>query len=194
MIDEKQAKLICCENISNIYGYAEAVADKTQTWDLHHCIGLAYSKQELIDMGLYYNQPAEYLMFVTRKQHKHLHHKFMREDEHIKRSNAVKGAKNPNYGVKYSPERLKQMSKAMKGFRHTEESKRKISEGHKGIDHSYCNKKVYQYTKNGKFIAVYNSISEASVATGVDKAHISACCNGKKHYKTAGGYVWSFSI
>lgn len=168
MIDAKQAKLICCEDISKIYGYAEAVADNTQTWDLHHCIGLVYSKQELIDMGLYYNQPAEYLMFVTRKQHKHLHHKFMSEDEHKRRSECIMGSKNGFYGK-----------------HHSEETKNKNKAAHK--KHT---KPVLQYTLDGQFVAEYPSLHEVKRQLGYDRKHVSDCCRGKN--KTSYGYIWKY--
>ncbi len=53
---------------------------------------------------------------------------------------------------------------------------------------SLSEKPVYQYTKDGKFVAKYKSIADADKTTGVDFRNISACKNGKK--KTAGGYKW----
>ena len=38
------------------------------------------------------------------------------------------GEKNPNYGLKRSPETLEKMRLARKGFRHTEASKQKLRE------------------------------------------------------------------
>jgi len=73
MINEKWVKQYCCEDVSKIYGYKEAVADKEKMWHLHHCLGLVWSREQLIEMGLYYNQPADRLMFVTRSQHTKLH-------------------------------------------------------------------------------------------------------------------------
>mgnify|MGYP003110702094 CR=1 FL=1 len=48
---------------------------------------------------------------------------------------------------------------------------------------------VYQYTKEGAFIAEYKSINGASKATGIERANISRCISGKRNY--AGGYTWS---
>jgi hypothetical protein len=50
--------------------------------------------------------------------------------------------------------------------------------------------RVAQYTKKGQLIRIWNSQTEASEATGIDKVSISQCCNGR--IKTAGGYRWSF--
>lgn len=51
-------------------------------------------------------------------------------------------------------------------------------------------KKVIQYTKDGEFIAVYDSASDAALYTKASQQNISRCCLGKR--KTAGGFVWKF--
>lgn len=38
----------------------------------------------------------------------------------------------------------------------------------------------------------YPSVREAERRTGIDNAQISAVCNHKKNYKTAGGYHWRY--
>lgn len=50
------------------------------------------------------------------------------------------------------------------------------------------NNKVYQVSKNYKFIAEFNTIEEAAAATGINSANISKCCNHKR--KSAGKYIW----
>lgn len=50
---------------------------------------------------------------------------------------------------------------------------------------------VLQYTKDGFFIAEFNSLREAERKTGIKNNHISRVCNGLAH--TAGGYIWSFN-
>ena len=39
---------------------------------------------------------------------------------------------------------------------------------------------------------IYASIREAERQTGIDNSQISAVCNYKKNYKTAGGYHWKY--
>ena len=87
------------------------------------------------------------------------------------------------------------MSISKKGKKLSEENKNNISKALKGVfvNRKDQSKPVIQYTKNGQFIAEYPSISEAERQTGIDDAHISACCKGKK-YKSAGGYKWMYSI
>ena len=51
-------------------------------------------------------------------------------------------------------------------------------------------KSVFQFTKNGDFVAEYKSLNEASRQTKIPCSGISLCCNDKQ--KTAGGFVWKF--
>ena len=53
-------------------------------------------------------------------------------------------------------------------------------------------KSVKQYTKDGIFIAEYESVSEAERQTGICHSSISEYCNGKR--KSAGGYIWKYLI
>lgn len=52
-------------------------------------------------------------------------------------------------------------------------------------------KKVYQYTLEGKLICEYNSLREASRKNNISASNISCVCNGKQ--KTAYGYIWSYN-
>ena len=49
---------------------------------------------------------------------------------------------------------------------------------------------VVQLDKFGNFIAEYNTIKDASLATNVHDSNITMCCRG--HYKHAGGYIWVY--
>jgi hypothetical protein len=51
-------------------------------------------------------------------------------------------------------------------------------------------KPVCQYDKYGQFIALYDSITQASQIVGISVQHISTCC--KKKYPYAGGFVWRY--
>jgi len=53
-------------------------------------------------------------------------------------------------------------------------------------------KAVRKFTKDGEFIAEYVSVCEASRKTGIHSGNISNCCTGKKHCKSAGGFIWLF--
>lgn len=50
--------------------------------------------------------------------------------------------------------------------------------------------KVVQYTKDGKFINEYESITEASRQCNIRRTDITNCCRGEQ--KTAKGFVWKY--
>lgn len=53
-------------------------------------------------------------------------------------------------------------------------------------------KMTYQFDTNGNFIKSYESVREAYRQTGIYDRCISDCCLGKQ--KTAGGYIWKYTI
>ena len=53
--------------------------------------------------------------------------------------------------------------------------------------------RVQQYTLEGELIAEYVSASEAQRQTGIFNSQIVSCCNNKKDFKSAGGYVWKYA-
>ena len=55
---------------------------------------------------------------------------------------------------------------------------------------NHSSKPVLQYSKLGKFIAEFESQTEASRKTGTSKGNLSSACNGK--YKSAGGFIWKY--
>lgn len=50
-------------------------------------------------------------------------------------------------------------------------------------------KKVTQYDLDGNIIGEYDSITEASDATGIDGSSISKCCSGSTRRKIIGGFI-----
>lgn len=79
MINEYNAKCFCSEDISLIENYQAAIADKEKMWDIHHrreCDEegrTLLTKKQLIEMNLYFNRPADELIFVTRSTHLKIH-------------------------------------------------------------------------------------------------------------------------
>lgn len=78
MINETKAKLYCCDNISLIENYEQAVKDK-QIWDCHHRLEVQnghriYTGKELIEAELCWNRPASELIFLTKSEHSKIHH------------------------------------------------------------------------------------------------------------------------
>lgn len=57
-------------------------------------------------------------------------------------------------------------------------------------DFSYCMKKVRQYDADGNLIDTYDSVTNASRATGINISGISNCCRGI--LKTSGGFIFEF--
>ena len=119
MINEKQAKRFCKEDISKIKNYDLAIADKTQTWDCHHMTETWWNctKKELIENECYYHRKACELIFLTHAEHISLH---------------MKGKPSTMKGRTHSDESRKKMSEAQKGKHLSEEHRRKISETNKG--------------------------------------------------------------
>ena len=111
-------KKFCCEDISLIENYNEAVNDTTQIWDCHHRKEIELNKkaQELIDMGLYYNRPVSELIFLPHNEHLRMHMK-------------IKWELNP---IIFTVEAREKMSKSRKGQLKTEDWKIKIGIGNKG--------------------------------------------------------------
>lgn len=51
---------------------------------------------------------------------------------------------------------------------------------------------IEQFTLDGKFISYFKTTGDASRSTGIYRRCILDCCSGKQ--KTAGGYIWRYSI
>lgn len=60
--------------------------------------------------------------------------------------------------------------------------------GKLGKDHNRS--KTVLQIKDGKIIAEYGSVAEATRMTGIN--NISDCCLGKRRHNTAGGYSWKY--
>lgn len=92
-------KYFCCEDISLIENYKNAVEDETQIWDCHHRREITENKtiKELKNENLYYHRPANELIFLTHSEHVSLHTKGvsrpMREETKKKISAYQKGRK-----------------------------------------------------------------------------------------------------
>lgn len=103
MINEGYAKKYCCEDISKIENYELAINDKTQTLDCHHKAEILpcgrFTTNDLMKFNLYWNRPANELIFLTHKEHLRLHKKGLK----------------PNLGKKWSEEHKRKISESMKG-------------------------------------------------------------------------------
>lgn len=156
MINIKQAKRFCKEDISKIKNYDKAIADNTQTWDCHHMTETWWncSKKDLIDNECYYHRKACELIFLTHEEHTRLHHKNKNVTENTKQK-----ISKTQKGRTLSLETRIKMSKSHKG---NVNNKGKIKsvfgkefKEHFGLTKS-VNKKLYMkeyrfYKRHGKF-------------------------------------------
>lgn len=86
MISRSNVNAIC-RNREQIENYDKAIVDTTQMWDCHHRLETHFSdgtprpnnahlsKTELIALGMYWDRPAEELIFLTKSDHYKLHGK-----------------------------------------------------------------------------------------------------------------------
>ena len=112
-----------CKDYENIENYYKAKADNFNGWNCHHRLETHTSDgkrrdvditvAELQALDMYYNRPASELIFLRKGEHSSL--RKVSDSTRKKLSTANKGEKNPMYGK-----------------HHTEESKRKNAEAHKG--------------------------------------------------------------
>lgn len=136
MINEKQAHKFCRDDLSKIENYEKAIADTTQTWDLHHKLELtldgefALTRAQLKLHEMYYNRPYYELIFLTPAEHRRLHRKGKHHSDETRRK--ISEAKK---GHTVTEETRRKMSEAQKGRTFTEETRRKMSEAQKGENH-----------------------------------------------------------
>ena len=147
MINFRQAIKYCKEDISKIENYAAALADTSQTWDLHHRTEIWWncSKQDLIDNECYFNRKACELIFLTRSEHDKLHHKdkVVSESTRQKLSASLKGKIR-------TEEHCRKISKALKGRHLSEETCSKLSKAFKGKSWKLIDGKRVWYSKEAE--------------------------------------------
>lgn len=128
MINERNVKAYCCEDLSKIENYDNAIADKTQVWDCHHSLEVqgqfSNSRELLKRCRMYWKRPASELIFLTNSDHVKLNSK----------------------GKPCSEETRKKISETLKGKKMSEEARRKMSEAHKGN----TNARGKRWFNNGK--------------------------------------------
>lgn len=97
----------CCEDISKIENYELAKRDNFRGWVIHHRLELVETgavvdstKQDLRARGIYYNRPAEELIYLTKSEHQKLHRK---------------GKPGPNRGKHFSEDHKRKLSEAKHG-------------------------------------------------------------------------------
>lgn len=156
MINEKNAKKYCSEDISKIVNYNQAIADTMQMWHCHHKLEIQGQFRNSIKLlekcGLYYNVPAQQLIFLTKSEHNRLHHLGKHHSTEARRKMS-----EAHYGKKLSKEIRQKISEAKLGKHRLEETKQKISKAmsgkqtwNKGKHHSIETKYKMSKSKLGK--------------------------------------------
>ena len=111
---KKQVDSCFCINPKQIENYAFAISDDKHMWECHHRLETHFSdgtprpknaqlsKEELIALGMYYNRPAEELIFLTKSEHRMLHNRWVNHaeghTEETKKKISDKLKENPNVG------------------------------------------------------------------------------------------------
>ena len=133
MISDYKVKLFCKDDISKIENYDKAIADTTQIWDCHH-------RLEFTLDGEFAHTADELIRLNMYYNRPYFELIFLTHSEHIKLHSS--GKNNRMYGTKHSEETRRKISNATKGKNnpmykkhHSEETKRKISESNKGKKH-----------------------------------------------------------
>ncbi|MBR4792610.1 MAG: hypothetical protein IK038_02985 [Bacteroidaceae bacterium] len=114
----------CCEDPTTIENFTEA-SSNLRIWDCHHRLeDQGFTKQQLIDKGLYWKRPANELILLLHSKHT-THH--------------ILGEKNPNYSRVFSEEHRKRISESHKGVKnqnygkpHGDAWNRKIGDSQRG--------------------------------------------------------------
>ena len=104
-----------CKEPEKIENYEKALADNFKGWECHHRKGVDIPREKLKALGMYYNRPADELIFLKNSEHRFLHHKGKQfsEEHKNKLSEAHKGNIPWNKGKKvkkFSEEHKKKLS------------------------------------------------------------------------------------
>ena len=123
----------CSEPLEKIEHYEEALAEGFKGWCMHHRLeiqpdGTRMSRKDLKDKGLYYDRPAEELVFMRNGEHMTLH----------------------MTGMKRSTDTCKKMSASLKGKHRSAETRQKIAETLKGRTFSEEHRQKIAAANRGK--------------------------------------------
>lgn len=111
--------------------------------------------------------------------------------------NIQRGGKLAFTGIKHSKDAISKMKKSAigkhcgslngnYGVKQSEETKQKNRDSHAAFMHP-----VEQYSKDGNFIARYESVVDAARKVNTSAKNIRCCINGESHH--AVGYVWKYA-
>ena len=152
-------KSYCKDDISLIENYDKAINDKDNMWECHHILELhpdgseRFSKQSLISLDLYYNRPANELIFIKQSEHRRLHmsNRIVTKETRNKLSNS-------RQGMIFSKEHRDNLSKACKGRCSSTKDKPRSEFGIKFKEHYRLTKSdnIKLYDKEYKYYKLHN--------------------------------------
>lgn len=156
-----EARKYCCEDISHIEGYNEAILPDSGPWVCHHRLGieLGLDHNGLEARGLYYGRPASELLFMRRSEHGSIHNR---------------GENNPMYGKHRTEDTKRKISDAKKGVPKSDEHKRKLRMNSRKIP--------IQAFKDGVLVGTYESQIEAARRLGCSRTSILDVLNGRSSH------------
>lgn len=137
MSKEKDSRY--CKDIENIENYDAAKADDFKGWCIHHRRqthlpngerrDVRITEDELKTLDMYYNRPADELIFMKTSEHNSLHHK---------------GKTSPNKGKKFSEEHRNKMAESKRGrhWYHNDKGNKFCYECPPGYEPGYLMKKA----------------------------------------------------
>lgn len=152
-----------CSELERVENFERAKLDKFKGWHCHHRLETHNSdgqerevfitSEELRALDMYYNRPPEELIFMTGSEHISLHcsgehnaHYCKHLSDEHKRKAVETRMLNGSYKV--SEETKRKISEAHKGRHRSEETKNRISEALKGRPGSNKGKKFSEEHKN----------------------------------------------
>ena len=103
------------------------------------------------------------------------------------------GYNSSSYGnshFKHSEESKNKVSESMTGEKNPMYGKHRSEETRKKMSESHGVYGILQFSKDGELIAEYPSIREAERLTGCHHQSIGQCCKGK--LKSCGGFIWKY--
>lgn len=193
MICIRHTKKFCKDDITKIENYDKAIADD-KTWCIHHRLETHkykdrnrkewvkrdedVSKEMLQAFGLYYNRPAEELIFMTKREHSILHRKGKpalnkNKIDWVPWNKGKKGAQEAwNKGKCMSEEFRQKVSEAQKGkpghnkgkhWALSEETKQKVRESRKGKPTWHKGKNIGHWYNNGTISIISQECPEGFV-------------------------------
>ena len=183
-----------CKDYENIENYDKALKDNFKGWNCHHRKGVDITTKGLKVLGMYYDRPADELIFLKISEHSRLHNKGKKSSVESKKKNS-----EAHKGKHLSEETKKKISDARKGKPKSAETRKKMSEAMKGNKHALgCKrseetKKKMSEAQKGKLISEEhkNKISEANKGNSYAKG-MHWFNNGKENkycYECPDGFV-----